>query len=64
MASLLPRDDFDMEFSTFIYVSDYGCDDDIPRNATSTKEVVGLSTEMHIVVKARLFDLLDQVWPR
>jgi hypothetical protein len=45
-------------------MTDYGCDDDIPRNVTPAKEVVRLSTEMNIVIEARLFDLLDQVCAR
>jgi hypothetical protein len=45
-------------------MADYGCDDDIPRNVTPTKEVVGLSAEIHIVIETRSFDLLDQGRPR
>ncbi|MFT4588891.1 MAG: hypothetical protein ACI8QF_002999, partial [Limisphaerales bacterium] len=64
VTGLLPGDGFDMKFSTFIDVANYGSDDDSPRNVTPTKEVVGLWADIHIVIETRLFDLLDQIRPR
>lgn len=64
VAGLLPWDDFDMQLSAFIDVADYRFDNDISGNIPTSKKVVGLSAEMHVVIETGLFDLLNQVRAR
>jgi hypothetical protein len=53
-----------MYFAIFIDVSDQRVDKDDPREAPKGNVPLGDPAEMDVVIKARMFDLLDHVRAR
>lgn len=58
------RIDLDVYLAVLIDMSDQRVDKDDSRKSPKDNVPLGDPAEMDVVIEARLFDLLDQVWPR